>query len=558
MVRKFISFVYGETNSLNQAAFLLGLFSILSQFIGFLRDRLLAHIFGVGIDLDIYYSAFRIPDFLFITVASLVSLSVLIPFIIEKDGQGREQLRKFIDSIFVFFSILMIGSAVVTYFLIPQISEALFKSLPEGAVLDIIFISRVLLLSPIILGLSNLLGSLTQAYNRFIVYAIAPILYNAGIVVGIILFSENWGVLGVVFGVLAGALMHLLVQVPFVLSHGLSPRFTFKPDWKSIKMVAKISVPRTLTLSMSALIFIFLVSLASRMTEGSVSVLSFSWNLQSISLTLIGISYSLAAFPTLTRKFQEKNIKEFLEQMQITSRFIIFWSLPLVALLVVLRAQIVRVMLGSGAFDWTATRLTAAALALFVISSVFQSLILLFMRGFYSAGVTKKPFFINFVSAILMVFGTYKLVELFYSSHTFHYFISALMKVEDLPSGVVLMLPLGFTLGTILNGILLWVVFELDFPGYTRGVLRALFEGVGAAFIMGAITYVGLNIFAHIFVGDTLTSIFLQGFLSGLLGIVAAVIILVALKSPELTSVWDVLKDKFWKTKVIATDPEIV
>lgn len=563
MVRKIFDFLYQgflykEINSLNQAAMLLGLFSLLSQVLGFLRDRLLAHMFGAGSELDIYYAAFRIPDFLFVSVASMVSLSVLIPFIIEKGSQSRTALREFIDNVFSFFSILMLITVVLAYFLMPQLSAMLFKGFSASALEKVVFISRLMLISPVLLGISNLFGSLTQAYNRFLIYALAPILYNAGIVIGILVLSQKFGILGAAFGVILGASLHLMVQVPFVFQSSLVPRPAWKPDWKLIKKVVKISLPRTLTLSMSSITFLFLVAMAARQASGSVSIISLANNIQTISLSLIGVSYSLAAFPTLTRKFQEKDINAFVEQMTISTRFIIFWSLPLTALLVVLRAQIVRVLLGSGLFDWSATRLTAAAVALFALSSVFQSLLLLFMRGFYSAGFTKKPFYINLFSTAVLGLGTYFLVELFYRSNTFHFFIMTLMKVEDLPASAVLMLPLGFSLGTILNSVILWLAFEREFSGFSRGVVRALFEGIGAACIMGTMTYAGLNVFAGFFDLNTLVGIFMQGFLSGVLGIIAAVFVLMALNSRELFQIYKVLHSRFWKAKVIATDPEIV
>ena len=563
MVRKILGFFYQgfldkEIRSLNQAAFLLGLFSLFSLFLGFLRDRLLAHMFGAGSELDIYYAAFRIPDFLFISVASIVSLSVLIPFIIEKDSQSRQALRGFIDSVFSFFAILMLLAAILAYFLMPQLSQILFKGFSAVAIEEVVFISRLLLLSPVILGLSNLFGSLTQAYNRFLIYALAPILYNAGIVIGILFFSQKLGILGAVIGVILGASLHLLVQVPYVWQSGFLPRLTFRPDWNLIKKVAKISFPRTLTLSMSSIVLLFLVAMAARIAPGSISIISLSNNIQGISLSLIGVSYSLAAFPTLSRKFQEKDMKAFVEQMAISARFIIFWSLPLSATLVVLRAQIVRVLLGSGLFDWSATRLTAAAVALFIVSSLFQSLMLLFMRGFYSAGITRKPFYINLISSLALGLITYYLLEFFYRSNTFHLFITALMKVEDLPTSAVLMLPLGFSLGTFINTVILWYAFEREFPGFSQGIVRTLFEGVGAACIMGAASYAGLNLFAHLFNTDTLVGIFMQGILAGILGIAAGILVLVALKSQELSQVSKVLVSRFWKTKVIATDPEIV
>ncbi|MFZ2484722.1 MAG: lipid II flippase MurJ [Minisyncoccia bacterium] len=558
MVRKIFGFLYKKTETLNQAALLLGLFAFLSQVLAFLRDRLLAHIFGASSELDIYYAAFRVPDFIFVTVASVVSLSVLIPFIIEKESEGVEKLLKFIDNIFSFFSILIVTVSGLAFFLMPWISDLLFKGLSTEALNEVVFISRILLLSPIILGFSNLFGSLTQAYSRFTIYALAPILYNAGIIIGIIFLAEKMGVVGVAIGVVLGASLHALVQVPFVIASGLFPRPSLKLDFSSIRKVVRISLPRTLTLSMTSVSTIFLVSMASLMSVGSISIFSFAINLQSVPLSIIGVSYSLAAFPTLSRSFRENNIKGFKEQMASTARLIIFWSLPLTALFVILRAQIVRVILGSGQFDWNDTRLTAATVAVFALSSMFQCLLLLFMRGFYSAGFTKKPFFINLFSAIIMVVGAWGLVKFFYASESFHYFVSAILKVEDLPDTVVLMLPLAFSIGTITNGLLHWVSFEREFRGFSRGVVRTLFHCLGASVIMGAIAYLGLNIFALFIDTDTLIGIFLQGALAGILGILSGVIVLALLKNRELSLIWSAIHQRFWKTEVIATDPEIV
>ncbi|MDO8565286.1 MAG: lipid II flippase MurJ [bacterium] len=558
MVQKFLGFFYRETNSLNQAALLLGFFAFLSQILAFLRDRLLAHIFGASKDLDIYYAAFRIPDLIFVTVASIVSISVLVPFIIEKDSAGREILRKFIDSVFSFFGMLMVGASLLAYISMPYVSTLLFKGFSVEAQSQVVSLSRLLLLSPVLLGLSNLFGSLTQAYNRFTLYALAPILYNAGIVIGIIALAEKMGVLGVAIGVIVGAALHLLLQVPFVFKIGLMPRFTPNCDLELIKQVAKISMPRTLTLSMSAITLLYLTALASLMSEGSISILTFAINLSGVPLTLIGVSYSLAAFPTLTRQFQDKNIPAFIEQMSVTARFIIFWSLPLTALFIVLRAQIVRVLLGSGQFDWSATRLTAAVLALFVLSAVFQSLLLLFMRGFYSAGFTKKPFYITLFSTGIITASAYGLVKLFYVSETFRYFISSMMKVEDLPSSVVLMLPLAFSIGTIINGILLWVAFEREFRGFSKEVMRTLFQTFAVSVVMGAMAYMSLRLFSEVVETSSLIGLFLQASLAGLIASITGVVIFVALKNRELASIWAVLKGKFWKTTVIATDPEIV
>jgi len=558
MVRRIFEFFYRETSTLHKAAYLLGFFAILSQVLAFLRDRLLAHVFGASAALDTYYAAFRIPDFLFVTVASVVSISVIVPFIIEKEKQGIEAVREFVDNIFTFFSFLIILVCIITFFLIPTFSGILFKGFSGPELEKVILLSRIFLLSPIALGFSNLFGSLTQAYNRFTIYAFAPLVYNLGIILGVIFLAPKYGVMGVAIGVILGSMLHMLVQIPFVFRIGLFPRLHRGFDWNSIKKVATLSFPRTLTLSINHIATIFLVSFASLMAVGSISVFSFALNIQSVPLSVIGVSYSLAAFPTLSRHFADKNLKAFVEHMATTARHIIFWSVPVTALFIVLRAQIVRVLLGTGKFDWNDTRLTAAALALFALSAVFQSLMLLFVRAFYSAGHTKKPFMINLLSTVILILCTYGLVRLFYFSPDFRYFISSLLRVEDLPGTVVLMLPLGYSIGTILNGIIHWIGFEKDFGGFSKVVNRTLFQSIGASIILGYVAYLGLNLFAPLFHTDSLVGIFLQGFMAGILGIIAGVIVLFLMKSKELEEAMAAIHSKFWKTKVIATDSEIV
>ena len=180
------------------------------------------------------------------------------------------------------------------------------------------------------------------------------------------------------------------------------------------------------------------------------------------------------------------------------------------------------------------------------------------MRGFYSAGFTRKPFFINLFSTAVLGYLTYALIKLFYSSSTFHFFITSILKVEDLPGNAMLMLPLGFSLGMIVNGLLLWFFFEREFRGFSKGVLRTLFEGLGASFIMGVVAYFSLQVFQNYFDLNTLVGIFLQGLCAGLISIASGVTILLALKSAELKSVLEVLHGKFTKVEVIASSPEIV
>jgi putative peptidoglycan lipid II flippase len=557
VVKRILRFLYTETGTLHKAAYLLGIFAVLSQVLAFLRDRLLAHAFGVGSALDSYYAAFRIPDFLFVTVASVVSISVLVPFIVDREKVGKTEVKKFVDDIFSFFALLIMSVSLLAFFLIPRLSPVLFKGLSGDALNQVVLLSRVFLLSPIFLGFSNLLGSLTQAYNRFVVYASAPLLYNAGIILGILFLAPRFGVMGVAFGVVLGSLMHMLIQVPFVLRLGLFPRFRTNFDFSSIRDVAMLSFPRTLSLSVNHISTIFLISLASLMPVGSISVYSFALNLQSVPLSIIGVSYSLAAFPTLTRHFAAKNMDAYLEQMRETMKHIIFWSLPAMVTFIMLRTEIVRVLLGTGRFNWDDTRLTAAALALFSVSALAQSLLLLFTRAFYSAGHTKKPFLINFVSATVTVLIAYGFVKVFYMWSAFRMFFNSLLGVSDLES-VVLMLPLGYTVGTILNAIIHWVGFEKDFGKFGGEVVRTFLESLAASTVMGVGIYAGLKVFAHFLSTDSLLMVFLGGLFAGILGALLGALVLIALGSKEFLSVRRSIHGKIWGTPVVSTDPETI
>src|SRR3989344_1779466 len=156
-----------------------------------------------------------------------------------------------------------------------------------------------------------------------------------------------------------------------------------------------ISIPRTLTLSMNQLAFVGLTVLAAALSEGSIAVFMFAFNLMSVPLVVIGASYSVAAFPTLASALSKGRVSEFIEYVATAARYVLFWSLPAVALIVVLRAHIVRVVLGSGSFDWTDTRLTAAVFAILILSLAAQGLSLLLTRAYYAAGRTFVPFFIS-------------------------------------------------------------------------------------------------------------------------------------------------------------------
>lgn len=556
MVKNVIRFISREVGGLHEAAYLLGFFAIFSQILALIRDRLLAYTFGASYALDIYYAAFRIPDFIFVSIASLVSMYVLIPFLMERINKGNSEVKEFIDATFSFFFFVIMGISGIAFIFAPYILKIVFPVFTDDFP-TLVLMTRIMLLSPIFLGFSNFLASITQVHRRFFIYALSPVLYNVGIIIGILFFNEIFGIAGLAWGVALGAFLHMIIQVPFVIRKSLFPRLTFTPSLRLARTVILISLPRTLTLSSNEIAKFVLISFAATMAGGAISVFNFAWNLQSVPLSIVGVSYSLAAFQILTKLFNEGNREKFIEQMITSSKHIIFWSIPIMTMFVVLRAQIVRVILGSGNFTWSDTRLTAAALALFVVSIIPQSLILLFVRAYYSRGNTKKPLFMNVISAILIIVFSYILVHVFNAVPVFRYFIQTLLRVDDLPDTLVLMLPLGFSLGVTVNMILHWFSFEKDFKGYSRSVLKTLFQTLGASIIMGYVTYLFLNIFDDIFNLNTFVGIFMQGFISGILGIFVGIVLLWVLKSKELFDIYSTFKKKVWKTDVLPPDAPV-
>ena len=559
MVKKFFRIFHSEVSGVHQAAYLLGFFALCSQFLALIRDRILAAQFGATSTLDLYYASFRIPDFIFITVGSMVSVSVLIPFILERSKKDDDGGRKFISNIFSFFFLFIVVTCAVVFFFVPELSKYLFPGFTDGNLSQVISLTRVLLLSPIFLGLSNIFGTLTQASKRFFLYALSPIFYNLGIIAGIIFLYPLFGIVGLAYGVILGAFLQFVIQVPFIVEHGMFPKFKFKFNWSEIKKVLFVSVPRTFTLGSDNISMIFLVSFASLMTAGSIAVFNFSFNLQSVPLAIIGVSYSLAAFPMLIQTYLSGDIKKFTEQMSNSARHIIFWSIPIVTLFIVLRAQIVRTILGAGHFNWYDTRLTAASLAIFAASIVFQNLTLLFVRAYYAAGNTKKPFIAKGINALLTVVLGYGFMVLYSHSLFFKNLLETILRVKDIPGTIVLTLPLGWSIGEFFNAAVLWIVFQKDFKGFSKEVLKTFFQIFTASLVMGVVTYNLLNVFDNVFNLTTIFGVFMQGFTSGICGIIAMIVVLFFLRSEELREVWGTLHKKIWKpaTPVIGPDAEM-
>lgn len=557
MVKRILSLFSREISNIHQAAYLIAAFALLSQLLGLIRDRLLAGKFGASIELDVYYAAFRIPDFIFTIIISLVSAAVLVPFIIKAIEKEDGYLKKFSDSIFTGLTLISFLVGTFSFALAPYILKIIFPEIFFANLGDdLILLTRILLLQTIILSFSGFYTSYIQVFQKFFIYAISPILYNFGIILGIVFFYDKLGLQGLVWGVVLGSLMHLVVTLPTVFKQGIFPKFVWKPDWKMIKEVLLLSLPRTIALAGNQISILLMVVFAAIMTTGSVAIFSFAFNLQSIPLSIIGASYSMAAFPTLAKLFAKGETKIFIEYIVRAARHIIFWSIPITVLFIVLRAQIVRTILGTGQFSWEDTRLVSAALALFVISAVAQSLILLFVRGYYSTGETTRPLIYSLVSIFVTISSVFGLYFIYQSYPYFVIFLENMMRVSSGPSSMVLILPIAFSIGQILNLILLWASFDKKFSCFSDILWRSIFHTTASSIIMGYTAYLMLRVFDDVFSLNTTLGVFAQGFFSGIIGIFVGVLILIILGNHEIKIVGQTLHSKFWKVKGVVVEEE--
>jgi putative peptidoglycan lipid II flippase len=551
MVKRVLKLMYSEIRGLHQAAYILALFAVGSQVLALVRDRLLAHTFGAGNELDLYYTAFRIPDLLFVLFVSVLSVYVLLPFVSQaKVTDGEKAGAQVLSQMFTVFLICYSFVSVILFFLIPILIPIFFPGMIDNQETLVVMI-RILLLQPFLLGVSSLFGVVTQLSHRFILYAISPLIYNVGIILGITLLYPYFGMNGLVIGVVAGAFGHMLVQLPLVTKSEFAFSLAKSFDKNLLKSVFWVAIPRALTLSVHQIVLLVFIGVATLMTTGSVSVFQFAFNLQSVPLAIIGMSYSVAAFPVLADLFAKKDKEAFNSHVLTALRHILFWSFPIIALVIVLRAQIVRVVLGSGAFDWNDTRLTAAVLALFIIALTAQSILLLLVRTFYAGGKTRTPLVVALggaaVSAVSAILG----LSLVKTYPNFKFVLEQFFRLEGVSGTEVLVLALAFVVGVIIEMLVLVYMTKREFGFRWEGFSRQLTESVLAAFAAAFSAYSTLVFIVDGINQETFIGILLQGAVAGLVGTGVAIFIYYILGSRELNEIYRSYHSRIFKTDVI-------
>ena len=398
---------FGFASTVNGAALLLASAYFASRLLALVRDRLLATGFGAGSELDVYYTAFRVPDFLFnVLIFGAVSAAFIPIFAGYLARNQKDQANKVASTVLTIGTMVMIIAAGLTYLFAPQILPVIAPGFSASQLTELTELTRVMLLSPILFGLSGIFGSILQSNQRFLAYATAPLLYNLGIIAGALVAPEK-GLIWLAYGVVFGALLQMLVQ----LAAAARTSFRFRPsvDWHQpgVQKIFWLMIPTTIGVGIVQLNLLVETIIATTLQEGSVAQFFLATSLSMVPVSVVGASFATAVFPVLARAAETKQTDLYVQNLLTVIRHVLFLVIPMSIAMMLLRAQIVRLIYGAGKFDFEDTRYVTSLLGILAVSLFAQALIPLMAKAFYSLRNTKTPVVIAAFSMLLNIVGAF-------------------------------------------------------------------------------------------------------------------------------------------------------
>jgi putative peptidoglycan lipid II flippase len=459
------------------AAWLLAGSYFASAVLGLMRDRLLAARFGLDATLDAYFAAFSIPDLMFYLLVSGALAVTFIPVFSERLAAGNKKAAWELSSSLINFLgiVTLIGSIVIFAFADPLmwlVAPAFDQNRHDLAV----NLTRILALNPFLFSISSVYASMQQAFGRFFFYALAPVLYNLGIIFGIIFLSPEYGITGVAIGVIGGAVAQLIIQRLGLAGLGFNYQTAIFWRNESFKKVLRLMVPRSFDEAIEHLNAVVERAIASGLAVGSVAAYQYAFNLKNMPVTLIGTAIATAAFPKISNSASINRVDLVKKQLMNTAQLMLWLLIPVAALMVVLRGYVVRLLFGFG--DPT----TAAILGWFAAAIVFQSLLRLVSRVFYAYQDTKTPLYVSIAAIGLNIIVALMLVRV--------YGVSGLAMAQSIVA--------TFEISVLL----LWLRRRLGSMGEKKFILYGL-KITLASVIAATVTYLVLRFYLPLLSGET-------------------------------------------------------
>lgn len=537
-----------QAKTVTFAAFLLALSGLISRIMGLIRDRLLAGSFGAGQELDIYFAAFRIPDFVYgILIVGGITAAFLPVFSgyfesRKGDSQWPERATELTNNVLNCFLILLVLICGILAIFTPYIIKFIIPGFSAESRALTVNLTRIMFLSPIFFGLSSIFSGILQYFNRFLTYSLAPILYNSGIIFGILFLVPIFGIFGLAYGVILGALLHLLIQIPAARISGFRYRAFLNFNYPGLRRIFKLMIPRTIGSAAHHINLIVITAIASTLTAGSIAIFNFSNNLHYLPIGLIGIPFAISSFPVFSRAWANGKKEEFFKNLSSAFRQTLFFIVPISFLMFLLRAQLVRLVLGTGQFGWWETRLTAASLGLFCLGIFAGSLIPLLARAFFALQDTKTPVVIGVVSMIGNIIFAFLFTSLLRAQNIFQDFFAIFLKLQNIENGLkiienieVIGLPLALSLAVLIQLFLLLIFFYRKIGDFRiKEIWKSLKKILIASILMVMAAYFVRQATANFVNMQSFLGILVQTLLSGLVGILVYFLIAFLLKSPEI------------------------
>ena len=449
-----------QAKNINFAAFILAGTSFLSFIFGLIYDRLLAARFGLGPELDIYFAAFRIPDFISTVLISGAIGAAVIPIFSQYLVKSREESFEYLSNLLNLFLILLIIVCGILFIFTPQVISWITPGFSVEKKESTILLSRIMFLSPIFLGISNVISGVLQVFRRFLITAFAPVMYNLGSIIGVLFFVPKIGLSGLAWGIVLGGFLHLLIQIPILIKVGFKLKKILRFSDPNFLKTLKLTIPRSIGLAASQINLIAVTAIASGLAAGSVATFNLADSFTRPLVILIGVSFSTAAFPVLNLAFAQEKKEKFTEIFFSTFNKIILFILPLSFILFLLRDLIVEIILKVGKFSLLDTRLTAACLGMFCLGIFAQSLILLIVKAFYSIQNTIIPAIASILGMVINVIFCFLFVKLLSFPNSFQQFFINFLNLSNLNEIRVIGLPLAISLSAIFQLVLLIFFFK--------------------------------------------------------------------------------------------------
>jgi putative peptidoglycan lipid II flippase len=492
---------------------------LVSRLLGYLRVVVIGTTFGAGPDLDAFFAAFRIPDLIFQLVAAGAVASALVPIVSGFLATGESaRAWRIVSTIANLMLAALVVLAAVAWVLAPGIVELLAPGFAPPVLAHTVDLTRVMLLGPIFLGLGAVATAALNGSRRFAASAVAPIIYNLAIIGAAVLLGPSMGVEGLAIGVVAGSVGHLAIQLPPLARVGY--RWLPKVDLadSEARHAFILMAPRAVGLGATQLIFVTLTSLASTIGAGAVSAYTIAFSLLQIPIGVIGIPFGIVLFPSLAGELALGRTGRYLELIGRALRVLVFVMLPITALGMVLRSQVVELLLGYGRFDAAAVDLTAATLLLFLVGLPAHGVLDVLARSFYARKDTATPV----VGAILGVVVTIAMATAF---------VGAL----GLPA-----VGLALSGGTYAEAVLLVAILKRREPGLDLAAIL----GVGLRSLIGAVVAGGVALavvgsLAGASLGGGKVSALIEAVAATLAGGAAYLAVATVLRIPELSTIVD-------------------